>query len=276
MSNSEISRVKERAKSRRKIDEIFENSNRAYVVHYSCESFYEKKSEGSTRVTSIAIRNLSSAQTKSWSIHKSAELAGKLGSIAENIDMLECTMLSGYFDFLKKHSDCTFMHWNMRDENYGFGALEHRFQVLQGNPYILADDKKVDLARVLVSLYGRNYASHISPSGRKGRLMAIMEINNIADKDALQGADEAMSFENQEYLKLHQSTLRKVDVFANIFDRIHSNTLKTQSSFIDKYGIHPVALIEVVKAHPMVTVLLFLGTVAGAVASYWRAITTVF
>ena len=221
-------------------------------------------------MTSIAIRNLSSAQTKSWSIHKSAELCGKLHEIAENIDELERDMLSGYFSFMEKNSDCTFIHWNMRDDNYGFGALEHRFRVLKGEPYVLQNDKKIDLARILVSLYGRNYASHMSPSGRKGRIMTIMEINKIADQDALQGADEAASFENQEYLKMHQSTLRKVDVFANLFDRIHSNKLITESSFIDRYGIHPVAIVELVKSHPIITFFTVIGGVGGAIVNYSR------
>lgn len=272
MSNSEISRLKERSKCRRQIDDLYENSIRVYIIHYSCESFYTNPTGGSTRVTSIAIRNLNSAQTKSWSIHKSAELAGQLKAVPENLDALERDMLNGYFAFLEAHRDCKFIHWNMRDENYGFAALEHRFRVLGGSPFLIHDDNKVDLARVLVNLYGRQYAAHVSPSGRKGRIMTIMEINNIADKDALQGAAEAESFERSEYLKLHQSTLRKVDVFANIFDRIHSNNLKTQATFMDKYGIHPVALLEVIKAHPLITGITLISSLGVSALNYWKII----
>lgn len=270
MSDSELSRIKERSQCRKQINEIYKNSIRAYLVHYSCQSFYQNPTGGSTRVTSIAIRNLKSAQTKSWSIHKSAELAGQLNNIANNLDALEKTMLDGYFAFLEAHRDSTFIHWNMRDENYGFAALEHRYRVLGGAPFVLGDDKKVDLARDLVTLYGRKYAPHTSPSGRKGRLMSIVEINRIADKDALQGAEEAAAFENGEYLKLHQSTLRKMDILANIFDRVHGKSLKTNATFIDKYGIHPVALVEVAKNHPLTTCLLFLSSVGAAGLNYSR------
>ena len=268
MSSSEISRIKERSKSRKQINEIYDNSIRTYLIHYSCESFYENSTGGSTRVTSIAIRNLKSAQTKSWSIHKSAELNGQLDSIQQNIDDLEKSMLDGYFTFLEAHRDHTFIHWNMRDENYGFAALEHRYRVLGGTPFELNDDKKVDLARELVTLYGRKYAPHTSPKGRKGRLMSIVEMNNIADIDALPGAEEADAFIKGEYLKLHQSTLRKMDILANIFDRIHDKSIKTNATFMDTYGIHPIAILELAKNNPLVTGLIFLSSIGIAIINY--------
>ncbi|SEQ83841.1 hypothetical protein SAMN04244573_02359 [Azotobacter beijerinckii] len=270
MSSSELSRIKERSKSRKLINEIYDNAIRTYLIHYSCESLYENSTGGSTRVTSIAIRNLKSAQTKSWSIHKSAELKGQLTSIQQNIDSLEKSMLDGYFSFLETHRDHTFIHWNMRDENYGFAALEHRYHVLSGTPFELNDDKKVDLARELVTLYGRKYAPHTSPKGRKGRLMSIVEMNNIADLDALPGAEEADAFTKGEYLKLHQSTLRKVDILANIFDRIHDKSIKTNADFMDKYGIHPVAILELAKNNILVTGLIFLSSIGIAIINCSR------
>ena len=53
-----------------------------------------------------------------------------------------------------------YMHWNMRDINYGFPAIEHRYRVLGGNPVIIDDDKKLDLARLLIDIYGVGYAGH--------------------------------------------------------------------------------------------------------------------
>jgi hypothetical protein len=43
--------------------------------------------------------------------------------------------------------------------------------------------------------------------------MSIVEINRIADVDAFQGAEEAEAYNRSEYLPLHRSTLRKVDIF---------------------------------------------------------------
>lgn len=268
---AELDRVKERAKSRALIEDLYKNSNRVYVVHYSCESFYENATGASIRVTSIAIRNLSSAQTKSWSLHKSAELLG-VKDIPGNLDQLEREMLDGYFSFLRNHGDCRFVHWNMRDENYGFYALEHRFRVLKGVPFELQDDRKVDLARELISLYGRKYAPHQDSKGRKGRIMSLAELNQVTDEDAMTGKEEADAYLSGDYLKMHRSTLRKLDMFANFFDRTHHKKLKTKSSWFDRVGVHPVAIVEAAKNHPIVTVLVFLGSVAGASASYRKAI----
>lgn len=274
---SEVARVKQRSASRKLVEDLFEDSPRVYVVHYSCESFYgTNKTGGSTRVTSIAIRNLRSAQTRSWSIHKSAELQGCLGKIDENFPELEKAMLEGYFEFLRQHSNCRFVHWNMRDENYGFFALEHRLRTLGGTPFELQDDRKVDLARILVEIYGRQYASHVSESGRKGRIFSIVELNHIADQDGLTGAQEAEAFVNGEYLKLHQSTLRKLDMFSNIFERMHAKNLKTSGSWFDVNGIHPVYIIEQIKAHWLTTLIIVSGGLIGAAVKYWDAISKIW
>lgn len=300
MASSEISRVRERSKCRKRLNEIYDEAINAYVIHYSCESFYAPDSQSplakSTRVTCIAVRNLKSGQTKTWSIHKSAELCGQLdrltamtkanaplasqpqglsseqaasiAQIIEILDPLELDMLKGYFSFLENHSDSSFVHWNMRDDTYGFSALEHRFRVLKGRPVILQDNKKFDLARELITLYGKRYASHTSPNGRKGRLMTVIELNKISDTDALQGAEEAAAFVNGEFMSLQQSTLRKVDVLANVFDRTHDKGLITSASFMDKYGVHPVALLEIAKNNPMVTGIIFLGGVLTTIVRY--------
>ncbi|MFJ2363661.1 hypothetical protein ACIPIN_08145 [Pseudomonas sp. NPDC087697] len=262
---SEVARIRERSKSRKLIEDLYEDSQRVYVVHYSCESFYENSTGGSTRVTSIAIRNLKTAQTRSWSIHKAAELQGCLTQIPENFPALELLMLDGYFEFLRLNSGSYFTHWNMRDENYGFFALEHRHRTLGGTPFELLDDKKVDLARVLVSVYGRQYAPHEAK---------ISEINGISDKDALTGAQEAEAFEAGEYLKLHQSTLRKLDMFCNIFERMHEKTLKTNASWIDANGIHPNYLIEKIKSHWVISAFILLATLGGALANWWKTVVT--
>ncbi|HWH81896.1 MAG TPA: hypothetical protein VNU71_06645 [Burkholderiaceae bacterium] len=307
MASSEISRVRERSKCRKRLNEIYDEAINAYLIHYSCESFYAPDGQSplanSTRVTSIAVRNLKSGQTKTWSIHKSAELCGLLDNltalikanaplasqpedlgaaqaastaqISEILNPLEFDMLKGYFSFVENHTDSTFVHWNMRDDNYGFSALEHRFRVLKGVPVILQDNKKFDLARELITIYGKRYASHTSPSGRRGRLMTVIELNKISDTDALQGAEEAAAFVNGEFIKLQQSTLRKVDVLSNVFDRTHDKSLKTSASFMDTYGVHPVALLEVAKNNPVVTGLIFLGGALAAIVRYKNSILSI-
>lgn len=274
---AELDKVKDRKRSRALIEDLYQDSNRVYVIHYSCESFYDNETGESKRVTSIATRNLKSGQTKSWSIHKEAELGKQLNNMQVELDKFEKSMLKGYFQWLERHKDCRFLHWNMRDDGFGFFALEHRFRVLGGKPFELQDDKKIDLARELVALYGRSYASHADSKGRKGRIMALAELNNASDQDALPGAQEAEAFVNAEYIKMHRSTLRKLDLFANFFERTHDKSLKTASKWRDRYGMHPVVILDAMKEHPLYTGVIVLSALALATVNFskfWQWVTS--
>lgn len=60
-------------RARQLLEDTFQQPEHTVVIHYSCESFYERDNPRSPRVTSIALRNLDSGQTKSFSIHLVAE-----------------------------------------------------------------------------------------------------------------------------------------------------------------------------------------------------------
>jgi len=112
----------------------------------------------------------------------------------------------------------------MRDINYGFPAIEHRYRVLQGDPYIIPDEKEFDLSRILIDAYGAGYTGH-------PRLQTLLTMNHIAPRDFLIGKAEAEAFDCGNYIGLHQSTLRKVDVIANIAGRANDRTLKTNTTW---------------------------------------------
>ncbi|EOV9019604.1 hypothetical protein ACN6VB_000540 [Cronobacter turicensis] len=277
MATSELLRVRRRSQSKKDVNRAYENAVRNYIIHYSCESFYDNASGQSRRVTSIAVRNLDSAQTQSWSLHSSAELLGLQDRIPENLDKIEKYLLTEFFSFLRNHSDSTFIHWNMRDKAFGFPALEHRFKVLGGEPFILQDDKKLDLARVLINLYGPGYAPHECPvTGKRGRVMSLMQMNHITSRDAMQGKEEADAFEKGEYLKLDRSTLAKVDIFHNFFDRLHANKLKTNATFAEKYGFKLAAIPELIRDNPIITMVIVGASVVTALIKWWDIFKALF
>lgn len=107
-----------------KLKGILDNRASYLIIHYSCESFRERNQAKSPRITSIAIRSLESGQIESFSIHKIAEKKGvPLEQISDHYNELEYDMLCEYMTFLEKRDDKTFIHWNMRDINYGFPRL---------------------------------------------------------------------------------------------------------------------------------------------------------
>ena len=243
---------------KRSIQDIMNSSSNVLVIHYSCESFYDIKDGRTPRITSIAIRYLESAQTISFSIHKIAEKCKvPFGDIECHYDKLEKAMLDDFFIFVDKHQKYKWIHWNMRDANYGFAAIEHRYEVLGGQPYLIPDDNKKDLSRLLVAIYGGEYIEHT-------RLEKLTEKNKITSKDFLTGKQEAEAFENKDYVKLHQSTLRKVDILNTILYKTDDRSLATNTKWYQQYGISVQGIYDLAKDYGWAA--LFLAAL-GAIAS---------
>ncbi|HEY0020460.1 MAG TPA: hypothetical protein VGC13_29450 [Longimicrobium sp.] len=240
-----------------------EQQNNVLIIHYSCESFYDREDGRTPRVTSIAVRNMGNGQTESFSIHKVAELSRTPSSaITQEYDRLERAMLDEYFEFVRTHQGYKWVHWNMRDINYGFLAIEHRYRVLGGDPLSIDDSRKYDLSRLLVGRYGVQYIGH-------PRLESLLEKNKITTLNFLPGKEEADAFDSGDYVRLHQSTLRKADVLASILERAADGTLKTNSRWYHKYGVSPAALGEVIKEHWTFVLFAFLAGVASVIGLYF-------
>ena len=215
--------------AREKFNDIDSNPRKYLIIHYSCDSFYDTVEGKSPRITSIAVYDYGSGQTASFSLHRIAEQED-VNMVAENFDRLEKKMLEGFFAYAKEHSSCLWIHWNMRDSNFGFNAIEHRYSVLRGKPYKIPDQQKIDLSRELINYYGANYIDH-------PRMEKLLQYNDIRVKDYLSGPQEAEAFRKGEYVRVHMSTLRKVTVFAEILDRAINNTLKVKSKWHEAHGL---------------------------------------
>jgi hypothetical protein len=251
----EIKRIRRRKKAFKKLEDIYEKAENTLVIHYSCESFYDRPNGKTPRITSIAVRNLASGQTESFSIHKVAEqLNIAFVEIVNHYNELEKDMLDEFFQFVNSHTGYYWAHWNMRDINYGFPAIKHRYRVLGGEPVRIEESKKFDLAGALINIYGAGYIEH-------PRFQKIMERNKITNIGFLTGQQEAEAFENREYVRLHQSTLRKVNVIATIFGRATDRSLRTNASWTDLYGISPKVIGEIIKEHWIFSVLGLVGLV---------------
>ena len=241
-------------KARGIFKEIDASPENYLIIHYSCESFYEITDGHTPRITSIAVYSYATAQTDSFSIHKIAEKNHiPIPEIESHYDELEKKMLDDYFEYIKEHRQYKWIHWNMRDINYGFKAIEHRYEVLGGTPVNIEDTNKIDLARLFIQCYGVNYIDH-------PRMEKLLLFNNIQAKDYLKGADEAAAFSAKEYIKLHQSTLRKVDVFADLLNRAIQNTLKIKSKWYEIYGISPQGLFEFCHDRWWIQIILYIVT----------------
>jgi len=251
--SAEIHRLKKRRQGLKKLDKLFDRSDISLVVHYSCESFYKRDDGTSSRIASIAIRYLNSGEIRSFSIHHYAE---KLGVNHQNMDKeyekIELALLSDYFKFVTDHFSYNWAHWNMRNINYGFHALEHRYQVLGGEAKVIPDSRKVDFSAILQDIYGVGYAD-------KPVLANLCKMNHIDSDLFLPGAEEAEAFEKGEYMRLHQSTQKKVDFISYVGELALNDQLKTHTSFWAKNGVYPKIIVETIRGHWIFSILLMIG-----------------
>lgn len=245
-------RLTERKDGLDQLNVILKDKNKSLIIHYSCESFVT--SHGRTpRVTSICIRYLGTAQTKSFSIHLQAQFECKdFNNLNDaDYDELEKKMLDEFYDFAKKHKDFKWVHWNMRDSNYGFDAIANRYRILGGEVFEIDEDRKYDFPRILGKIYTYGYEKN-KPDGR---LLNLAARNNISTIDALKGVDESTAFDNKEYLKLHKSTLRKVDLIDSLIDRTYKDELKVCVKKKHIYGLTIPGVIEIVKNNLVLVVI---------------------
>jgi len=138
-------------------------------------------------------------------------------------------MLDAFYTHVGSFRGMKYLHWNMRDINYGFAALEHRHRVLGGTPIVIDDDKKIDFSRLLIDIFGADYIGH-------PRLENLLMKNSIRPRDFLTGAQEADAFEQRNFVGLHQSTFRKVDVLADVAERAHDRNLATNTAWWEMHG----------------------------------------
>lgn len=221
---------REYVKANKKFTELDVYQNSVYVIHYSCSSFYEG---GTPHITSIAVKDINSMQVHSFSIYQIAEVMGVNSSeITSNYSKLEKKLLNDFYDFMKNNQNAKWIHWNMRNIEFGFQAIEQRAVILGVSIQSISDSDKYNLAELLKMKYGNNYIPH----GECGRLHSLMLRNNLTDVGFLSGKQEAEYAKEENYIKVHQSTLRKVEVMSQVYQSVLSNSLKTDAKYTEMYG----------------------------------------
>ncbi len=193
-----------------------------WIVHYACTNFNDPIYPA--RITCIAIRPLSDTSTKLFSILNEAQkIHLDIEKIQQNLDLLESKMLSHFFDFVHNLHQPTWLHWNMRDAQYGFEAIENRYQCLTDKNNAHIHGKKVDIADAFQKIYGSNYANH-------PRLQCVCILNDISQLNFITGAEEAQAFLNGEYNKIQNSLLRKLCCIHSLVQKCVDNSLKTNQT----------------------------------------------
>jgi hypothetical protein len=86
-------------------NQIDKNKDSCYIIHYACEAINQSSQFGlSPAVTSITIMHYGTRDTKSFSIHRTAENLGHKTpeALKNNFDAIEKDMLDRFFKHLSK------------------------------------------------------------------------------------------------------------------------------------------------------------------------------
>lgn len=208
-----------------KLEYLKENKDAIYIIHYSCENLNDNNEGYSPRITSLAIIHVESDTTHSFSIHLVAEqMKIDRSEIKNRYDDIEKVMLEEFNDFIKNHQEGLWIHWNMSNINYGFQAIEHRYKVLTGKEASKVSDlKKFNLSKMILGIYGKDCVEH-------PRMPNFMKLNGGTHRDYLSGEEEVKAFENQEYFKLHKSTIGKTNWFEMMYKKLQNRKIKTSKT----------------------------------------------
>jgi hypothetical protein len=216
--------------ARDKLAQVFAHPASVYAIHYACQSFHDGD-EASLSPICIAVRQMESGQVTSFSMAKIAELARIAPhDIPRHWAYLERSMLGEFYEFVRTHHGARYVHWNMRDDRFGFAALAHRMQVLQGRPEDIPEERRIDLVQILDDLFGDGLVR------QRAKLEALGKLNGLAMGSFLPGAAEAEAVAAGRYRDVHGSTLAKVRLIADVAARAHDRTLKTEAGLLAQYA----------------------------------------
>lgn len=210
--------------ARARLADLFAHPKSVFVVHYACESFDPSAATGSPRVAAIAVRNLATAQTLSFSIHEEIELTGCPHHLAPSrLDELEYRMLAMFFRFVASNKTARFVHWNMRDAKFGFEAIAHRHAIHGGDRRNVPPIEQLDLALTLADIYGQQNLPR--PHFEK-----LAQMNGLSI-GFLKGVAEADAFATGNYRAVRDSVIAKVALIAQVADLANDHALKTNANW---------------------------------------------
>jgi hypothetical protein len=234
----------------RNLKNLVKRQNTIFIVDFCCLKLLDNRAKPITRPAAIAAKSLASGHTTSFSIHHEAELAGLSPSeIKSRYGELEEKMLARYFDFLNKHTAATWVHWDTRGRESGFSEIHERFRQVNSKSWASMDEnKRHDLKRIIGTVYGLSHA-------KRPQLHQLIEQNRIESSGLLDSKGETDAFMRNEFGKLLQSTLYKVEATAILFERLSDGTLKTNASWHRRHGIRASVLVELAAKHWIYTLV---------------------
>jgi hypothetical protein len=184
------------------------------AVHYATQSFFAAK-DAPIEVSAVAFHFISTATTVSYSRADAPK-----GSDAVDAEKF---VLASMKEFMAKHSDSTFLHWNMNRAEFGFSAIEKRWAYVYNTSAISAPHNFVDVDELVKGKFGKDYAPH-------PRLESLAKLNSFDIRSFKTGKEEASLFDSGDWQSIGRSTASKARIIADIFSGLLRGNLRTANS----------------------------------------------
>lgn len=222
------------------IDAYVKKKSDYIFIHYARQNCFTDGYEKGPRVIAIVVMNAESEQLRIFSLRKVAEQNGNdfFKISEEEKDKIEYHLLEEFFEYVKMNKEKMWLHWNMKNNNFGFSAIENRFSELNGTPYHLEEGKLINISVLLKKRYGTNFAKDGTWNGKTtGKMYDIFVLNNIKDSNILNGEEEIINYIVKNIMAIEQSVIAKLKAFQLIVEKTADNVLKTRGSVLkDVYG----------------------------------------
>jgi hypothetical protein len=254
--SGEMGAYSERKIAIQQLKELTKNAAEVLIIHYSQLLIHDADTENiSPLISAIVIRSIDDSIYEHFAIHLEADKSNiQKDEIKDNYNELEFFSLKAFNNFLKRHKDKLWVHWEMKNIHFGFEAIKHRFdKYVEGtkeNFEIIPINNKINLNYLLECIYGDDYVD--GPD----KLYSLMKVNKIlSDREYLSLDREATEFENGNYKSILKSLDFKVDFIRKVIDKLWKKKLKIQNkNYYSRF--------QIIVTHPLFT---FLGWLVGII-----------
>ena len=250
--------VKNRKIAFKYFEKLMENPSKVLIIHYSQSKIYDDEyNDISPLISSIVVKALDGTFEKFFSIYYEADKASiPLEEIENSYRDLELRVLQSFNDFVRKKKDYFWVHWDMKNIEFGFDAIKHRFEkIFQGLKdekqfEEIPDNKKFNLKTILEDIYGEKFASTTD------KLSSLISLNNenVINNDYLTLEKEQSEFEKKNYQSILKSIGCKVNFICKVLKLLDAKRLKVANK--NNYA----RFVDMV-SHPIFTFIGWLATV---------------
>ena len=145
----------------------------------------------------------------------------------------------------------------MKNNNFGFEAIEERYNELGGCALHFEEEKLFNISVLFKEKYGKKFAKDATWNGKlMGKMYDMFNMNRIEDFNILNGDQEVKEYILMNITSIEQSILGKVKAFKTLVEMASDNDLKVRGSILkDVYGLSIYGIAQFVQDNALLAMI---------------------